>query len=140
MALPTNLTTNEVKNASGTEVEFLHFDAPPRGKIYHNAAVAPSEPQRIRFSHEESGISLKNKRRSLMETSIGVTGNDALGTPGKIVIRTVAEIPLGLLADFNDVAKAMAYHVSLLASQGASTTILYDGTGYGAAALINGTL
>jgi hypothetical protein len=44
------------------------------------------------------------------------------------------------MSDFSEANAVVAALVSFLASKGASTTILYDCTGYGAEALINGSL
>jgi hypothetical protein len=52
----------------------------------------------------------------------------------------VIDIPTGLSNDYDTAKKALANLLSLCASTGASTTILYDCSGYGASALINGTL
>jgi hypothetical protein len=52
----------------------------------------------------------------------------------------VIDIPTGLSNDYDTAKKALANLLSLCASTGANTTILYDCSGYGASALINGTL
>jgi hypothetical protein len=50
------------------------------------------------------------------------------------------DIPVGDIADFSETKNVLAELLSFCASLGASTTILYDCTGNGAATLINGTL
>jgi hypothetical protein len=52
----------------------------------------------------------------------------------------VLDAPVGALIANTEMANTLAELMSFLASLGASTTILYDGTGNGAATLLNGGL
>jgi hypothetical protein len=52
----------------------------------------------------------------------------------------VVDLPVGNLATFDEPKAVLAELMSFCASLGASTTILYDCTGNGAASLINGSL
>jgi hypothetical protein len=140
MPLPSTLNTNEVKNTAGTEVEFSHYSRDGREQIYANSAEAPGYPHRIRVSHQETGSGTKKRRRSLLEVRKNIVGQIDIDTTEEIILRVTADIPQGNLTAYTEVSQAMANMVSFLASQGANTTILYDGTGHGAAALINGTL
>lgn len=137
--LPTNLVTNEVKDAAGTEVEFSRLSTgPDRVVTFMKSTESPNQPYRLKVSHSESGVGKALRRSSLTRFDIPVTGVD--GTIENIECYAVLRIPVGNLSDLTAPTKAMAHLTSFLASQGATTTILYDGTGYGAAAMINGTL
>jgi len=141
MSLPTNLTTNEVKDAAGTEIEFLRFDAgQPRKLIYAKSGETPAYEHRLEIAHLESGTGLRRRRRSKVAVRIGhLSSVDSL-TPVFTLGYIILDSPVGAITDLTVPAKCIANIMSFTASLGASTTILYDGTGYGAAALINGTL
>jgi len=138
--LPTHLTTNEIKNASGTEVEFLRFDAgQPRKLVFAKSGEAPNYEQRLDVAHIEAGAGVRRRRRSRFGFRIGHLSADGV-TPTFTLGYQILDIPVGAIADYTYPTLCMAYMMSFCASQGATTTILYDGTGYGAAAQINGTL
>jgi hypothetical protein len=61
-------------------------------------------------------------------------------TPVTISAYTVMVIPVGHLDTLGEPTHVLANNMSFIASLGASTTILYDGTGNGAVALLNGSL
>lgn len=138
--LPTNLNTNEVKTVAGAEIEYLFRDSSGRAVEYSKSGEAPYLPQRLKVSHQETGSGLALTRRSLVSTDRTVLGQVDNTKTTQIRVYTVAVVPLGQLTSLAEVSEAMANHVSFLASRGASTTILYDGTGCGAEALINGSL
>lgn len=137
--LATSLNTNEIKNSAGTEVEFQHRQY-GEGMMREFSAIGelPNLEHRLVVSHQESGSAAKKVRRSLVRFNKNVAGVD--GTIETISFYTVAVIPVGNLANFTEVTNVCAELVSFLASLGASTTILYDGTGNGATSLINGSL
>lgn len=137
--LPNHLQTNEVKNASGTEVEFLRFDnGSPRRTIFHKSGEAPNLRHILEVGHIENGNGVNRRRRSKYGFRVEHLLADGV-TPGFTSGYHVLDIPVGGIADYTYPTLVCAYSMSFLASIGASTTILYDGTGYGAAALINGT-
>jgi hypothetical protein len=138
MALPTNLTTNEVKDSAGAEVEFLYSSSDGRTRIYAQSGETPMLEHRLKVSHQETGAGSLTRRRSVVRVDKTVSG--ASGTPRVVSAYVVLDIPVGDLSAYTEPTKVLAELVSFVASLGASTTILYDGTGYGAAALINGTL
>lgn len=140
MSLPTNLTNNEVKNASGTEIEFSHYRQDGRTKVYAKTGEAPNLPHRITVSHTESGKGTALTRRSLVRVDYTVLGGPDGATPVTVSSYNVTVVPQGMLADNAAATMAVANLNSFMASLGASTTILYDGTGYGSAAAIAGTL
>jgi len=136
--LPNNLTTNEVKNSAGTEVEFLRIGTVDRSVSFAQSGETPNAPHRIKVSHLESGSGADLVRRSstrVDKTILGVSGK-----PRVISFYTVAVVPVGDINSTSEVANVAAELNSFMASTGATTTILFDGTGNGTAALISGTL
>jgi len=136
--LPTNLTSNEVKDSAGAEVEFTRISTESRSVSFAKSTEAPNQPYRLKVSHQETGSGVARRRRSLVRFDYPVTGVN--GTIENIAVYGVADIPVGNLSATTGISVAIAHFVSFMASQGASTTILYDTTGYGAAAMVNGTL
>jgi hypothetical protein len=142
MALANTLNTNEIKNAAGTEVEFQRLgDGPtPRSTVFAQISEAPALPHRLNISHNESGQGLKKRRRSLVrfdKTVISTVDNE---TPVTVSAYIVLDAPVGALAASTELTNVVAELMSFVASLGASTTILYDGTGNGAQVLLNGGL
>lgn len=136
--LPTNLNTNEVKNSAGTEVEFTRYSSEGRTLIFAKASEVPSEPHRLKISHQETGTGSSAVRRSLCRIDMTVPG-----LSGKNVVVSayaVLVIPIGELGNLVDPTNAMAELNSFLSTTGAGTTVLFDGSGSGTSALINGTM
>jgi hypothetical protein len=141
MPLPTNLTTNEVKDAAGAEIEFNRFDSgQPRKLIFAKVSESPAYEHRLDIAHIEAGAGLKRRRRSRVGVRIGHLSSVDNLTPVFTLGYLILDSPVGAITDLTIPTKCMANLLSFCASQGATTTILYDGTGYGAAAAINGTL
>jgi hypothetical protein len=141
MALPSNLTTNEIKNSAGTEVQFLfHSRGPGRSVIFAQDGESPALEHRLLVSHQETGSGIKQIRRSVARIDKTVMSTVDTTLPVVCSFYQVAVIPVGALLALTEPTHVCAELMSFVASLGASTTILYDGTGYGAAALINGTL
>lgn len=140
MPLPNNLTTNEVKDAAGVEVEFLRIKNTDRTLEFAKSGETPSQPNRILVSHQEIGSGLTLRRRSLVRVDITHPGEVDTTKLVKTSVYVVADLPIGQLSALTVPAKALAHLNSFMASLGASTTILYDGTGSGSAALLNGSL
>jgi len=136
--LPTNLTTNEVKNSAGTEVEFNRLSTLDRSVTFAQVSETPSAPHRLKVSHLETGSGSSLRRRSMVRIDKTVTGTS--GVPRTISAYVVLDIPVGDVANYTETTNCVAELLSFCASLGASTTILYDGTGSGAAAMINGSL
>jgi hypothetical protein len=137
---PTTLNTNEVKNAAGTEQEFGRIQTSDRQLIFALLTEVPSKPHRITISHSETGDGITRRRRSLVRIDKSIVGEVDTTKIERVSAYAVVDAPVGNLNAVTEISNTVANLVSNLASQGASTTILYDGTGYGAAALINGTL
>lgn len=140
MSLPANLTTNEVKNSAGTEEEFLQFSTDARVRIFAKSGESYAAPHRVTFSHQETGTGSTKRRRSVVRVDKTLAGQIDASKTIKISAYTVLDLPVGNLSSSTEPKNVVANLMSVLASQGVSTTILYDCTGYGADALINGTL
>jgi hypothetical protein len=139
MPLPANLTTNEVKNSAGTEVEFLRRSTGPGAAVeYAQSGESPNAPHRLKVSHTETGSGTGLVRRSLVRVDKTVTG--ASGASVVISSYNVTVVPVGELSSTTEVKNVQAELMSFTASLGASTTILYDCTGNGADSLVNGTV
>lgn len=140
MSVPLNLTSNEVKSAAGAEIEFSRFKTGPGAFVQWKQAVLanPSLPFLLGISHAETGAGFRLRRRSLFRTEkTSISGVDSV-TPITPLIYTVMDLPVGAMTTLDEGKAVMAAHISMLASLGASTTILYDCTGTAAAALLNG--
>jgi hypothetical protein len=140
---PANLTTNEVKNAAGTEVEFLRLGALPgseRSMVFAKSGEVPAQQHRISVSHQESGSGLTARRRSVVRIDQTIAGQVDTTKLVKNSFYLVGDLAIGQLTALTVPTDLLANLVSLIASQGATTTILYDGTGYGASSILNGSL
>jgi hypothetical protein len=135
--LPQHLNTNEVKNAAGTEVEFLRSNVSGSSVTFAQKDEAPNAQHRIKFSHQESGTGVNLMRRSLAEVALTTLGVSE--TPRRTRAYVVLEAPIGDQADTDDSETVLAELGSLLFTAG-TNTFLYDGTGPGADALIKGTV
>jgi hypothetical protein len=138
--LSNTLNTNEVKNAAGTEVEFTRLAINDRETEFAQIAETPSLRHRLLIKHQESGTGLKARRRSVVRVNKTVISGVDNVTPITISCYIVLDAPIGAQSSSAENANTVAELVSFCASLGASTTILYDGTGNGAAVLLSGGL
>lgn len=138
--LANTLNTNEVKNAAGTEVEFESLSQNGRSRIFKQITESPAYPNRLTISHQESGSGLSLRRRSVVRFDKAAAGQVDVTVPVSAAAYLVLDQPVGNSTDTVLAKDALAQLVSFVASLGASTTILYDGTGNGAAALLSGGL
>jgi hypothetical protein len=136
--LSNTLNTNEIKNSAGTEIEFQRLSISDRQTVFAQITETPSAPHRLTISHLESGKALTKRRRSLVRFDKTVVSTVDNVTPVTISAYAVLDTPVGALVANTEPTNVVAELMSFLASLGASTTILYDGTGNGAAALLNG--
>lgn len=138
MPLPVDLITNEVKDRTGAEVEFLHFSNEARTHIYQLKGTNPSLPGYLTIKHEEVGTGADRVRRSLVRVDLqelGVSGKARKASSYKVDV-----IPVGDVNDLDLAKDASAMLNSFCATTGAATTVLFDGSGNGDYAAINGTL
>lgn len=138
--LANTLNTNEVKNAAGTEVEFSRWSTGVRETEFKAIAETPSAPHRLTIRHSESGSGLKLRRRSVVRFDKTVTSSVDSVTPVVVSSYVVMDAPVGALTAQTEMANVLAELMSFVASLGATTTILYDGTGNGAVCLLSGDL
>lgn len=138
--LSNTLNTNEVKNSAGTEVEFSRLSTVDRRTEFAQVAETPSLPHRLSISHQETGSGLKKRRRSVVRVDkTTISGVDDV-TPITTSCYIVLDYPVGASENDDEAQNVIAEILSFCASLGASTTILYDGTGNGAKALLEGGL
>jgi hypothetical protein len=138
--LANTLNTNEIKNAAGTEVEFSRISSDARSTEYAQITEVPSLPHRLRVSHQESGAGLKLRRRSVVRFDKTVMSGVDATLPITVSAYLVLDAPIGAMSAITEATNVIAEVMSFCASLGASTTILYDGTGNGAATLLSGGL
>jgi hypothetical protein len=136
--LPNTLNTNEVKNSAGTEVEFSRLSTSERSTVFAQIAETYNLPHRLSISHQETGTGVTLRRRSSVRVDKTVTG--ASGTPRKCSSYWVSDIPVGDLGSNAEPKNVQAELLSFMATTGAATTVLFDNTGHGAAAIIDGGL
>jgi len=137
--LSNTLITNEIKNSAGTEVEFERLSINGRSTEFKALLEVPGRPLRLKISHQEIGTDAAQRRRSLIRFDEVVT-NTAVTQEANLSCQLVMDIPIGILDDAAPIKRVLAYMMSFCASLGASTTILYDGTGNGAVVMANGSL
>jgi hypothetical protein len=141
VSLSNSFVTNEIKNSAGTEIEFNRYaTGPGRSLVYAQVAESPALEHRLTISHQEIGSGIKLVRRSLVRFDKTVMSTVDTTLPVTVSFYQVAVIPQGALLALTEPTHVCAELMSFCASLGASTTILYDGTGNGASVLINGSL
>jgi hypothetical protein len=138
--LSNTLNTNEVKNAAGTEVEFSSLSIDQRERIFALIGESPSLPHRISIKHGENGTALKRRRRSVVRVDKTVISTVDNVTPVTVSAYVVLDAPVGALAASTEMANVLAELQAFVSTTGAGTTVLFDCTGNGANALLNGGL
>jgi len=138
--LTNTLNTNEVKNASGTEVEFTRLGIGNRTTEFAAIGETPALPNRLTISHTENGTGTAKRRRSVIRFDKTTAGELDTTTNVKSSAYLVLDSPIGNLTASTAQKAVLAQLLSFAASLGASTTILYDCTGNGADCLVNGGL
>jgi hypothetical protein len=137
--LAANLLTNEVKNASGAEVEMNRLETPGRAAIFAQVGESPALQHRLKVSHQETGTGIAKRRKSM--TRVDKTSISTVDSVTPVTTSAVFYIdaPVGALLTNAEMKAVIAELTSFLATLG-TNTFLYDGTGTGAAALLDGTL
>jgi len=138
--LSNTLNTNQVKNSAGTEVEFSRLSTSERSTEFAQISETPSQPHRLKISHQETGLAMKKRRRSVVRIDKTVISGVDSVTPITVSAYAVLDFPTGASSSAAEATNVLAELMSFLASDGSNTTILYAGTGSGADALINGGL
>jgi len=137
--LNNTLNTNEVKDRAGVEIELERRSTGP-GTVTEFKKLNESAglPVRLSIKHETSGTGTKTIRRSVVEAINTVENSD--GEKVTSIARLSVVHPTGLADDFNGLKDALAMILSFCATTGVGTTVLFDGSGNGALALINESL
>lgn len=138
--LSNTLNTNEIKDSAGTEVEFQRLSTADRQTEFAQITEAPSAPHRLQIKHLESGSGLNKRRRSLVRFNKTVVSDVDNVTPVTVSAYMVLDAPVGALETSAELTNVVAELLSFCATTGAGTTVLFNGTGNGAAALISGGL
>lgn len=138
--LSNTLNTNEIKNAAGTEVEFQRLSTSDRSTEFAQITEAPNQPHRLKVSHQESGTGLTKRRRSVVRFDKTVASTVDTTKTCTVSAYMVLDAPVGALIANTEFANVLAELMSFAATTGAATTVLFDGTGNGAVALLSGGL
>lgn len=138
--LSNTLNTNEIKNAAAAEVEFQRLSTSDRSTVFGQITETPSLPHRMTISHQETGSGLKARRRSLLRFDKTVMSGVDATLPITVSAYAVLDAPVGAMSANTEAANVLAELMSFLATTGSGTTVLFDGTGNGAATLLNGGL
>lgn len=138
--LSNTLNTNEIKNASATEVEFQRLKQNDRTTEFAQITEPSNLPHRLKISHQESGTGFTRRRRSVVRFDKDVTSTVDTTKTCTVSAYIVLDAPLGAMAAGAEYANVLAELLSFCATTGGATTVLFDGTGNGAVCLLSGGL
>lgn len=138
--LPDSLNTNEIKNASGVEMEFSLLNRHNQGAEFRYVSEAPALHHRLNIAHAESGSGFNRIRRSKVRFDLSVFSDLDLTKVVTCSAYANIVIPIGALASYDNAKLVLANLNSFLSTTGVGTTVLFDGTGHGSATLLNGSL
>jgi hypothetical protein len=138
--LSNTLNTNEIKNAAGTEVEFSRLSTAERSTVFAQITETPAAPHRLSIAHQESGVGIRKRRRSVVRFDKTVISGVEAGLPITVSAYMVLDAPIGAMSSIAEATNVVAELLSFCATTGAATTVLFDGTGNGATALLTGGL
>jgi len=138
--LANTLTTNEVKDRNGNEVEFQRLFTNNRQTVFSKVGEVPSLPFRLTVQHQEIGQGLKARRRSnfRFDKTVASDIDSTVNVTGTFSV--VLDSPVGALNSDVLMRDLVAAGMSFLSTTGAGTTVLFDCSGSGAAALLSGSL
>ena len=133
------LITNEIKDASGVEVEFEKIKTLiGSGTEWQKVNDSPAVPHHMTISHQETGSGTSRRRRSVIRFDKTIVGTYDTTKNFKNSCYVVLDRAIGNEPN-SDVAKLLlANLMSFLATTGAATTVLFDCTGTGASNLLSG--
>lgn len=138
--LNTHLTTNEVKDSAGAEVEFLRLSSSGREAVFAKNGEAPNLPNRISIKHAETGEGIKKRRRSLIRFDKTSMSTVDATLPVVTSAYVVVDTPVGAVTNDTELTTVLAYLNSFLSLDGTGTTCLFAGTGSGTKVLREGSL
>jgi len=141
MPLLSTLTTNQIKDAAGTEIEFQDIGSDqPKTRVFAKIGESPALHDRLTVKHQETGVGLKQRRRSLVRFDLAAMSDVDTSVSATDSAYLVMDLAIGArLTDANFKA-VLARLLSFVASDGANTTIKLDGTGTGGQVLLTGGL
>jgi len=129
------LVTNEIKNSAGTEEEFQRLTTSP--SVFARVGEVPYLPHRLSVSHQESGSGITKRRRSVIRFDKTVGGGVDITKTARLSAYVVLDRQIGQEITDTAAKDVLANLMSLLATTGAGTTVLFDCTGTGASNLIS---
>lgn len=138
--LPTDLTTNQVKMPSGTEIEFARSRSGDSRVEFTSTAGTPNMEHKVTVSHQRVGAGQSRRRRSMVRVDYEMNSQLDTSKIAKTSCYIVMDFPEGLADNYEWAEQVLANLLSFVATTGAATTVLLDGTGTGAVPLIKGTL
>lgn len=139
--LANTLNTNEIKDSGGVEVEFSRKDTGPGAQTtFVKIGESPALPHRLTVKHVETGNGIKRRRRSVVRFDLTSMSTVDTTVPVTTSGYCVMDIPVGAITANTVPSNVLANLISFIASDGATSTILFAGTGNGAKALLNGDL
>lgn len=138
--IPDSLSTNQIKDSTGAEVEFARKSNGDNVTLFAQVGESPALEHRLKVAHQEISSGISRRRRSVVRFSRKVVSDIDPTKVVEIVWQVTGDLPVGAVTSLADAKNVLAELMSFLASTGADTTIKYDCTGTGAAALLNGTL
>jgi hypothetical protein len=136
--LANTLSTNEIKTTAGTGISFTRLSTGNRTTEFALVNEPAGLPHRLLISHQEKSTGYEKRRRSVIRFDKTIAGqlDPSVGVKGSLYL--VSDLPVGNMSDNTLINGLSANMMSFLASLGASTTILYDGTGNGAVVMSGG--
>lgn len=138
--IPDSLSTNQVKKSDAAEVEFARKANGDNTALFAQVNESPALEHRLKVAHQEIGSNTSRRRRSTVRMAKKVVSDIDPTKVVEVVVYIVCDLPVGALTSMDEPKNVLAEILSFCASTGADTTVKYDCTGTGAAALINGTL
>lgn len=138
--LSTHLTTNEVKDSAGAEVEFLRLSSSGREAVFAKNGEAPNLPNRITIKHSETGEGIKKRRRSVVRFDKTSMSTVDATLPVTTSVYVVCDSPVGAVINDTELTTVIAYMNSFMSLDGTGTTCLFAGTGSGSKVLREGSL
>lgn len=136
--LNNTLNTNEVKDASGAEVEFERISIQGTSTIFKKITETAGLPYRLKIAHTTSGTGKNAVRRSVVrfEKTSENTAGDKVPSAAQLTLIH----PEGVADNYDDAKALIANIMSFCATTGAATTVLFDCTGNGAKTLLDQSL
>jgi len=132
------LNNNEVRNAAGTAIIMQSQGTVGRTHTYTYVGSDPRLVTTLTIKHQEVGTGARLVRESLVAAE-----TCSIGADGVTIVKSRAQLkvsaPIGAVNSMAPVTDAVAYLLSFVGTTGTST-LLYNGTGTGAAAVLAGAI